>query len=235
MKLAGLLLALSAVLLRGGTKVPPAIAHINAAAAVFDEVNSDPDRGIPRDLLDKARCIGIVPSLKHAGVILEAHYGNGVVVCRNNDIPSGWAGPAFVRIESGSVGFQYGLGETDLIFLIMDQSRVGALMEDKFDLSGADDGAMAGPIGRSAPPAADPVMHSAVLAWARAHGKFQGASLAGLTLRAATQLNAKYYGGDPTPEQILTGAVRPPHTTGVLTSTLDEYIPSARQAHGKRR
>jgi len=229
MRLASVLFALCALLARGATKVPETIRQINAAAAVFDEVNADPDSGIPRDILDKARCIAIVASLKHADFILGAKYGKGVVACRDKDISSGWAGPSFFRIENGSVGFQFGAGETDLVLVLMNQSAMNKLLDDKFELN-AESGVAAGPVGRSAP-----APNAEILSYSRAHGNFDGVALTGITLRPADELNAVYYGHDAAAREILTGAIAPPHTAGVLTSTLDKYIPSAKKSRGSRR
>src|ERR1700722_17235773 len=101
------------------------------------------DRSIPRDLLAKAQCVGIVPSLKRAGFIVGAKYGKGEVGCRTARC---WSGPSTLRIEGGSFGFQIGAGETDLVFIVMNQHGVRYLMKDKFTLGG-DATAIAGPVG----------------------------------------------------------------------------------------
>ena len=123
-----------------------AVKHIDEAANVFTEINAAPDKGIPHDILEKAQCIGIVPSLKRAGFIVGGKYGKGVVVCRE---ANGWSAPSNIRIEGGSVGFQIGAGETDLVFIVMNQRGMDKLMQDKFTVGG-DASAMAGPVGRSA-------------------------------------------------------------------------------------
>src|SRR3954451_14744078 len=91
---------------------------ITEAATVFTEINSVPEKGIPQQILEKAQCIGIVPDLKRAGFIVGGKYGKGVLVCRNSSA-NGWSAPAIVRVEGGSVGFQIGAGETDLVFAVM--------------------------------------------------------------------------------------------------------------------
>jgi len=225
--LAVCLLALSPALLSANDKTPDPIKHIRAAAEVFDEVNSAPDKGIPGEILEKAHCIGIVPSLKHGGFIIGAKYGRGVLVCRDRHLPGGWTGPDFIRIEGGSFGFQIGAGETDLVFVVMNQHGVDKLMEDKF-VVGGDAGAMAGPIGRSASAQTDALMHAEILSYSRARGVFAGIALTGSTLRPDNDENAAYYRRDEvTAQQILKGQVRAPRSARVLTATIDKYVPSA--------
>ena len=231
MKLLAPVLVLAPVLALGATKVPDTIKQINGAAAVFEEVNSAPDGGIPRELLEKALCIGILPSLRHAGLIVGESYGRGVVVCRNKDISSGWAGPAFISIASTSLGLQAGLGDTDLIFLVMNQEGMNKLMAEKFD---ARDESVPGPVGEDSPDSAS-ATKAEVLSYSRARGKFTGTALPAGAFRPFEKDNRLYYGPDVTISQILTGAVKVPHTAGVLTSTLDEYIPGARKKHGRER
>jgi len=231
MKLLVPLFLLAPVLALSATKVPDTIKQINAAAAVFDEVNSAPDGGIPRELLDKALCIAILPSLRHANLIVGENYGRGVVVCRNKDISSGWAGPAFIHIESTSLGLQAGLGETDLLFLVMNRDGMNKLMEEKFS---AHDEAVPGPVGETSPDSAA-AARAEIVSYSRAHGKFTGTPLPAGAFRPFDKDNRLYYGPDVTLSQILTGAVKVPHTAGVLTSTLDEYILSARKTHGRHR
>src|SRR5579859_7849466 len=114
---------------------PPSGAQkrVAASAEVLSEILHAKDRGIPEDLIRKALCVGIVPSLKRAGFIVGAKYGKGVVVCRTDH---GWSAPATIRIEGGSFGFQIGAGETDLVFIVMNRHGVQDLMKDKFTVGG---------------------------------------------------------------------------------------------------
>src|SRR5215217_3199107 len=104
--------------------------RLNEAAAVFSEVMSAPDKGIPRDLLANAHCVVIVPELKTAAFVVGGKYGKGYLSCRNSR--SGWSAPATVRIEGGSVGFQIGGSSTDLIMLVMSERGAEKLLESKF-------------------------------------------------------------------------------------------------------
>jgi len=129
-------------------EVSDATKRIHESATVLSEILGAGDKSIPEDLLRHAQCVGIVPNLKRAGFIVGAKYGKGVVTCRiEND--RGWSAPSTIRIEGGSIGLQIGAGETDVVFIVMNQSGVNQLMKDKFTI-GSDVTGMAGPVGRSA-------------------------------------------------------------------------------------
>jgi SH3 domain-containing YSC84-like protein 1 len=196
--------------------------HINAAADVFNEIMATPDKGVPQDLLKKAECIGIVPGLKRAGFVVGAKYGKGVLVCRT---ASGrWSGPEVIRIEGGSIGLQIGAGETDLVFLIMNEHGQNKLLEDKFTIGG-DVSAMAGPVGRTAEAQTDAMMHAEILSYSRARGVFAGISLEGSTLRPDGDENRELYGRDVTPKEILMGDAPRPEAARSLYGTLNQYVP----------
>jgi lipid-binding SYLF domain-containing protein len=192
--------------------------RITEAGAVFTEINSAPDKGIPHDILERAQCIGIVPNMKRAGFIVGAKYGKGVLVCRTGH---GWSAPSTIRIEGGSVGFQIGAGETDLVFVVQNRSGENKLMEDKFTVGG-DASAMAGPVGRTAEAQTDAMMHAEILSWSRARGVFAGISLDGSTLRPDKDDNRALYGHDITQREILTGAVPRPAGSGPLYGAIGE-------------
>src|ERR1700678_2293703 len=193
--------------------------RVAASAEVLSDILHAKDRGIPEDLLAKAQCVGIVPSLKRAGFIVGAKYGKGEVVCRTDH---GWSAPATIRIEGGSFGFQIGAGETDLVFIVMNRHGVRDLMKDKFTLGG-DASAMAGPVGRSSEAQTDAVMRAEILSYSRAHGLFAGVSLEGSTLRPDNGDNREMYGRDVTQREILTGAVRRPAVAGPIYGELNRY------------
>src|SRR3972149_7020823 len=117
--------------------------RLNAAADVLREVMRAPDKGIPRDLLDKAACAVIVPNVKKGAFIIGAKYGRGFIVCRNRN-GRGWSAPGGVKVEGGSVGFQIGGSETDVIMLVMNKRGAEKLLSSKFTL-GADASVAAGP------------------------------------------------------------------------------------------
>jgi len=166
--------------------------RLGEAATVFSEVMATPDKGIPQDLLDKSHCIVIVPSLKTAAFLVGAKFGKGYLSCRNKN-GEGWSAPATVRIEGGSVGFQIGGSETDLIMLVMNQGGEDKLLSSKFTL-GAEGSVAAGPVGRTATAQTDIQMHAEILSWSRSQGLFAGLALEGATLREDLDDNATLYG-----------------------------------------
>ena len=203
--------------------------RIRQAGEVFSEIMSAPDRGIPQDILDKAQCIGIVPNLKKGGFIVGAKYGKGVLVCRTGE---GWSAPDTIAIEGGSVGFQIGAGETDVVFVVMNKTGQEHLMQDKFTFGG-NAAAMAGPVGRDTSAQTDAMLHAEILSYSRSRGLFAGISLEGSTLRPAKDDNRNLYGRDVTQREILTGAVQHPAGTQSLYSELNRFAPTTR--HTARR
>jgi lipid-binding SYLF domain-containing protein len=195
--------------------------RVSASAEVLSEILHAKDKGIPADLLARGQCVGIVPSLKRAGFIVGAKYGKGVVVCRT---PSGWSAPSTIRIEGGSFGFQIGAGETDLVFIVMNQHGVRNLMKDKFTIGG-DASAMAGPVGRSGEAQTDALMRAQIIGYSRAHGIFAGVALEGSTLRPDNADNRELYGREVSQGQILTGHTRHPAVARPIYAELDRYAP----------
>lgn len=214
----GLMLAIAPALMFAADKAKD-VKIINESANVFSEIMSAPDKGIPHDILAKAQCIGIVPGLKRAGFVIGAKYGKGVLTCRTGN---GWSAPSIIRIEGGSVGFQIGAGETDLVFIVQNRSGEDKLMQDKFTVGG-DASAMGGPVGRTAEAQTDAMMHAAILSYSRARGLFAGISLDGATLRPDKDDNEALYGRPVTQREILTGTVTRPAEARPLYSTIDSY------------
>lgn len=217
-------LAVGSVAFAGDSKAD-AVKRINESAAVFQEINGTPDKGIPQDILEKAKCVGIVPNLKRAGFIVGGKYGKGVLVCRAAN-GRGWTGPSTIRVEGGSIGFQIGAGETDLVFAVLNERGMNKLMDDKFTVGG-DASAMAGPVGRSTEAQTDAMMHAEILSWSRARGVFAGIALTGSTLRPDKEDNQAIYGSAVTQHDILLGKVRPPASADVLYSALNRYMPAS--------
>jgi SH3 domain-containing YSC84-like protein 1 len=193
--------------------------RIHESAAVLSEILNAKDNGIPEDLLEKAKCVGVIPNLKRAGFIVGAKYGKGVVTCRVN---GGWSAPSMVRIEGGSIGLQIGAGETDVVFIVMNDRGMEKLMKDKFTL-GADASVMAGPVGRSAQAQTDATMNAEILAYSRSRGVFAGISLEGATLRPDNDDNRALYGGNVMQPEILRGRVKPPAAAEQLHAELNHY------------
>jgi len=202
--------------------------HIRESASVLNEIMNAKDNGIPEDLLEKAQCVGVIPNLKRAGFIVGAKYGKGVVTCRAS---SGWSAPEIVRIEGGSIGLQIGAGETDVVFIVMNERGMNKLLKDKFTL-GADASVMAGPVGRSAQAQTDAMMHAEILAYSRSRGVFAGIALDGATLRPDNDDNRALYGNNVTPHDILMGRVQPPAAAAPLYGELNRY-PSKNTARSR--
>lgn len=197
--------------------------RIHESALVLSEIMNAGDRAIPDDLLHKAQCVGIVPNLKRAGFIVGAKYGKGVLTCRTHD-GVGWSGPATVRIEGGSIGFQIGAGETDVVFIVMNRGGEEKLMSDKFTIGG-DASAMAGPVGRSTTAETDAMMKAEILSWSRSRGVFAGVSLEGATLRPDHDDNTKVYGHPVSQREILEGRIPPPPAATRLYDELNRWAP----------
>jgi lipid-binding SYLF domain-containing protein len=201
--------------------------RLDQAATVFSEIMATSDKGIPRELIENARCIVIVPNLKTAAFFFGAKYGKGYVSCRKAG--GGWSAPGTVRIEGGSVGFQIGGEETDLIMLVMNQGGEDKLLSDKFTLGG--EGSLAaGPVGRTATAQTDLQMHAEILSWSRSQGLFAGLALEGATLRPDQEDDTAIYGKKLTNREILTTHVRVPKAAARLISELDKYPAHVRTA-----
>jgi lipid-binding SYLF domain-containing protein len=206
-----------------GDGPPEVTKRIHESGVVLSEIMSAGDKAIPEDLLQKAQCVGIVPNLKRAGFIVGAKYGKGVLTCRTGN-GEGWSGPATIRIEGGSVGFQIGAGETDVVFVVMNRTGMEKLEKDKFTIGG-DASAMAGPVGRSTEARTDAMMSAEILSWSRSRGIFAGVSLEGATLRPDNDDNAKVYGRPATQREILRGEVKAPHSAEDLYQQLNRWAP----------
>lgn len=195
--------------------------RLNDAAIVLSEVMATPDKGIPRDLLEKAHCIVIVPDLKTAAFVVGGKYGKGYLSCRNKGA-AGWSAPATVRIEGGSVGFQIGASSTDLIMLVMSERGADKLLSSKFTL-GAEGSVAAGPVGRTATAQTDVQMRADILSWSRTQGLFAGVALEGATLREDLDDNTALYGKRLENRAIVTTAVTPPKAALKLLALLNRY------------
>jgi lipid-binding SYLF domain-containing protein len=200
--------------------------RLDEAAAVFSEIMATPDKGIPRDLLEKAHCIVIVPELKTGAFIVGGKYGKGYLSCRNKG-GAGWSAPGTVRIEGGSVGFQIGGSSTDLIMLVMSERGSAKLLESKFTL-GAEGSVAAGPVGRTATAQTDAQLHADILSWSRSQGLFAGVALEGATLRQDLDDNATLYNKKLENHDIVTSGMRPPPTAAKLLALLNRYSTSER-------
>jgi SH3 domain-containing YSC84-like protein 1 len=194
--------------------------------AILEEALNVPE-GVPQDLLDKARCVIIMPSVVKAAFVLGASYGRGAMVCRSGQDFSGpWGPPAMYGLEGGSIGFQIGGQATDFIFLVMNESGVQSLLRSKVRLGG-DISAAAGPVGRTATADTDVYLRAQILSYSRSRGVFAGVSLAGSTLRPDNDANRELYGRRAGTSEIIQGAeLTAPVAAHDLIARLQEASPA---------
>ncbi len=182
--------------------------RLNASADTLIDMMRASDHGIPQDLLNKAKCVVVVPGMKKAGFIFGAKYGRGFATCRRAG-GSGWSSPAAMQVEGGSFGFQIGASETDVALLVMNDGGMKHLLSDKFTLGGEATVA-AGPLGRDAAAQTDAELNAEMLSYSRTRGLFAGISLEGATLAPDPDTNRELYGHDVTNHEILTGNFKAP-------------------------
>lgn len=195
--------------------------RLDEAADVFSEIMTTPDKGIPEGLFEKAQCIVIVPGLKKGAFVVGADYGKGFLSCKKAT-GTGWSAPAAMRMEGGSLGFQIGGSETDVVLLVMNERGEKKLLSSKFTL-GADAEVAAGPVGRSATAQTDVQMTAEILSWSRSRGVFAGVALKGATLRQDLDDNAALYGRKLESREIVEQTVQPPKDASKLMSLLEKY------------
>jgi len=182
--------------------------RLNASADTLTEMMRASDHGIPQGLLNKAKCVVVVPGMKKAGFIFGGKYGRGFAVCRRAG-GSGWSAPAAMQVEGGSFGFQIGASETDVALLVMNDGGMKHLLSDKFTLGGEATVA-AGPLGRDAAAQTDVELQAEMLSYSRTRGLFAGISLEGATLAPDPDTNRRLYGHDATNREVLTGDFKTP-------------------------
>ena len=199
--------------------------RVQDAGSVMKEILNIPD-DIPQDLLDKAECVIILPSVKKGAFGIGGSYGRGVMICRSGEHYKGkWGAPALYALEGVSIGFQLGGQATDFVLLVMNPQGAKSLLSSKVKL-GADASAAAGPKGRTAEGATDIVMSAEILSYSRSKGLFAGVSLEGSTLRSDGGANEKLYGRKLTAKEIIRdGKVGIPPSAQQLVSLLDSKSP----------
>ena len=176
--------------------------RLQNSGKVMQEILNVPD-DIPQDLLDKARCVVVMPSVLKAAFVVGGSYGRGTIVCRTGKNFTGpWGAPAMYALEGGSVGFQIGGEATDFVFLVMNDRGAVSLLRTKVKL-GADASIAAGPKGREAAADTDAYMRAEILSYSRARGVFAGVSLEGSTLRPDEDANRKLYGNSRSTAEII--------------------------------
>jgi len=204
--------------------------RVKQSGQVLRDILESPDKGIPHDLLNKAECVVVYPSVKKAAFVVGGSYGRGVMTCRTGQNFNGpWSAPTMMALEGASFGFQIGGEATDFILLIMNEKGARSVLSSKVKLGG-DASAAAGPVGRNASAETDIVMKAEILSWSRAQGLFAGASLTGSTMRADDGANKHLYGKDLTGQDIIfKHEVKAPPSASELIAELTKISPKRAQ------
>src|ERR1700720_466467 len=200
--------------------------RLKNAGTVLTEILNVPD-DIPEDLLDKANCVVVFPSVLKAAFVVGASYGRGAMTCRRGENFNGrWGAPSMMALEGGSVGFQIGGEATDFVLLVMNERGANGILSSKVKL-GADASVAAGPVGRDLSAETDATLGADILSYSRARGAFAGIALEGSTIRPDGGANEKIYGRKIPPRQIVrSGTVAVPAAAEKLVSTLDARTPT---------
>ena len=180
--------------------------RLDHAGRVLHEIMSAPDKGIPEEVLEHAKCIAVVPHMLKGGFVFGAENGRGVATCRT---PNGWSAPAFFTITGGSWGLQFGIEGVDLVMIIQNENGMKHLINSNFELGG-DASAAAGPVGRHASADTDWKLNTEVLTYSRANGLFAGLTLTGAAIRRDDDSTEATYGHDVSTRHILDGGQAAP-------------------------
>jgi SH3 domain-containing YSC84-like protein 1 len=185
------------------------IDRLQMSSDVLRSLMSAPDRGIPEEVMNSAKCIVVVPHLVKGGFVVGGEHGRGIASCRTAE---GWSAPAFVSVGGGSWGLQIGVEGVDLVMVVMNDRGLQHLLSSKFQVGG-DASASAGPIGRHASAGTDWTMNTELLTYSRSHGIFAGITLDGAVVEQDADSTHAIYGGDPSFRAILSGNIRAPRST----------------------
>lgn len=192
--------------------------RLDHAGAVIHEIMAAPDKGIPEEVLEHAKCVAVVPHMLKGGFILGAQNGRGVATCRT---ASGWSAPAFFAITGGSWGLQIGLEGVDLVMIIQDDKGMQQLLASQFQLGG-DASAAAGPVGRHASANTDWKLDTEILTYSRAKGAFAGLTLTGASIRRDDDSTEAIYGHDVSTRSILQGDIAVPTAAHAFLDAVKE-------------
>lgn len=200
------------------------VKRIQEAEEVLKAAVTAPDKGIPKNLLAKAECVGVFPGVKKGALIIGGEGGKGVFTCRTG---SGMSAPAFFKIGGPSIGWQAGVQEADLVLLVMNKEGMDKLLTDKFKI-GADAQAAAGPVGRDVEASTDILLQAGMLSWSRSRGLFAGVSLDGMVITQDKDDNAALHGKPVEAREILTGGTLPvPQVAQSFVKTTEQYTKRA--------
>src|SRR5438067_2410801 len=190
--------------------------RLQKAGDVLKEILNTPDKGIPEEVLDSAKCIVVVPHLIKGGFIVGGKHGRGVASCRT---ANGWSAPAFVSVGGGSWGLQIGAEGVDLVMLVMNEKGLQHLLSSKFQISG-EGSAAAGPVGRHASAGTDWKLNTELLTYSRSKGAFAGLTLEGAVIEQDDDSTQAVYGKDMSFRKVLLGNVTPPAAAAPFMAAL---------------
>ncbi|HTX77680.1 MAG TPA: lipid-binding SYLF domain-containing protein [Terracidiphilus sp.] len=212
----GALLGVASLGWASDTPKETATDRLDNAAQVLQQVMATPDKGIPEEVMDHAKCVAVVPHMVKGGFVFGAEGGRGVATCRT---ANGWSAPAFFSIEGGSWGLQIGVEGVDLVMVFQNQKGMDDLLNSKFKI-GAGASAAAGPVGRHASADTDWKMNAEILTYSRAKGVFAGLSLSGAVVHPDQDSMRAVYGADATYRSVLTGQVPAPASAHAFLSAV---------------
>jgi lipid-binding SYLF domain-containing protein len=201
--------------------------RLDHAGRVIHEIMSAPDRGIPEEVLEHARCIAVVPHMLKGGFVFGAENGRGVATCRT---ANGWSAPAFFTLTGGSWGLQIGIEGVDLVMIIQNEDGMKHLINSNFELGG-DASAAAGPVGRHASADTDWKLNTEVLTYSRAKGAFAGLTLTGAAIRRDDDSTEATYGHDVSTRRILSGEVTVPASAQSFLAAVRDAKAQARASN----
>lgn len=196
------------------------VSQSDKAAKVFTEIMATPDKGIPKELLESAKCVAVFPNVLKAGFIVGGRGGRGVASCRT---AAGWSAPAYFNLGGGSFGLQIGAQSTDFVLLFMSDDGMNSLLSDSFTMGG-DSSVAAGPIGRQAGASTDLKLTSKILSYSRSKGLFAGLELKGVVIKPDKDDMAGVYGNGVTAKDVLNGGkITVPASVKTFPNTLSRY------------
>jgi lipid-binding SYLF domain-containing protein len=198
--------------------------RVDAAKTVLDQIMAAQDRTVPLDILERATCVAVVPSMVKGAFVFGAQYGQGVVTCRTGH---GWSAPVFIRMAGGSFGFQIGGQATDLVLVAVNERGMQDLLRDKFKIGG-DASAAAGPVGRAGQASTDWKMSAELLSYSRNKGLFAGIDLDGTSVSQNRDDTATFYGAPQDFRNVLSGSVAVPPGAVPFVSDVAHYFVMAK-------
>ena len=212
-----------------GSAREDSVARLQSSVEVLQSIMATPDKGIPEEVLNGAKCILVVPNLIKGGFILGAKHGRGVASCRTS---GGWSAPAFVSVSGGSAGLQIGVEGVDLVMLVMNDQGFQHLLSSKFELTG-EGSVAAGPVGRHASAGTDWKMNTEMLTYSRSKGAFAGLTLEGAVVQQDNDSTRAIYGKNMKFRSILSGKATTPKSADAFMKAISEAGQQARVAEAK--